>query len=46
MRELVNDTYSCPKSGHIMGKWYPYDKGHHYRQCVVPGCKYKEVEEA
>jgi hypothetical protein len=31
---------------HIWDKWYPWDRTHKWRKCVLPGCNEKQVEEA
>lgn len=31
---------------HIWGKWFPWDRNHVWRQCVLPLCREKEIKEA
>lgn len=45
---MINTTYRCEDSGHIMGPWHTkkgLPKPTRARVCVVPTCSPKYIEE-
>ena len=35
----------APEHEHIWDRWYPQDRNHKHRRCLLPGCGASEIRE-